>query len=939
MDTSHAIRQHLLRFRNRVRSRHVCQGLLWFIASWLALLLLLGLADALFAFETAGRLRLATLLALGAVLGFIVVFVRSRRFSLQDAARRVDAVTGDTRGLAGIGSDLSSNPAPAGLEGYLARRTLNEALQKLETLPGNAHQRRGEFRRGGALVAGVLVLLLGIVIWEPQGSLLVVQRLLQPSRELPPFSRYQFDLDPKEPRVIYGKTLPLAVEISGAALNGEDVQLLTRPAGGGDTDRLPVFRESGSRFAQKLEGVTTPLEVAFAVGRARSAWTPVEILWQPQLERTEATVTPPRYARRKPVSGPLTGEIQGLRGAEVVLRLSSNRPLSGGVMEAVVDDSNQTVEKIMGTPSRDDPRTAEFRWVITRDCRWTLDLSDIRGTRMAEPVRFTQRLQPDEKPSIDVVAPGPFAMATPSSTVDLEWQVSDDLGLDRASWVRTADGYRDRSTPLPGVGGEQAVEVRRDIQLASLGVTPGQTLEFLVEARDHNPNLMGVGTSTPVRVQIISEEDYAEQIRVRTTIEEFAARYQVLREALDAAARALEELAEAAATGDREKIEAARQRALNRQRQAAEWFGQFADDFPAFATDKQLSELSGDLQEELEKNAQELSSPDAWKDPAKAQEMARAMRERLNSGSDKLAEQEAMAQEFAKIAGVMEMAAELDAIHQEQRHVSENLARIAEELAVGMTNNRHKIAELRQRQLQNEARLQRVQEELPKRLENLPESAAKLKAGAEKVLEGLENFEVSKQMGDAVAKIGNGNLLAASNDALLARGNLDQILGQPDNPFCDMCQGQMPGGMGGGGLSQQEALAQMMGALRRRAGEGDQNGGGAGSSGQGYGAKGGSGSSMAGTQLPIPLLGPSRLKLDSPNSVGSRGDQTGQARQGTAPGSRPETATNQLTPGTSTTSGQGQGPSLDEVPLKYREAVKNYFSKESPAPPAGEEKR
>lgn len=947
MDVPQELRETLAHFRDRVRARLRLRGALALIAAWAGLAILLGLLDAWLSFETQGRTVLAALLGGTAVVGLLAVFWRSRGFTLQDAAQRLDAVTGDPRGLASIGSDLSSltkvaekregssptaPPALPTLEGFLTRRALAEALTRLRGLPEETLTSRIRLRPVWALLGAALAVVIALAIWQPRATSLIAQRLFQPGRELPPYSRYVFNLDPSQPRVIYGKALSLAAEITGAPVEGVEVHLLTRSARSSQVDRLPVYREAGQRFAQKLEGVTTPLEVAFAIGRARSAWVPVEILWQPQLERSEVTITPPRYAGRKTVPGTLTGEIQGLRGSEVHLRLSSNRPLSGGLLEARVEGNNDVVEKVDGTPLRGDPRTVEFRWTISRDCRWTVDLRDIRGTRMAEPVRFVQRLVPDEKPAIDLLAPGPFAMATPSSAVKLQWQVSDDIGLDRASWVRTADGFRDRATALPGVGGERSVEVQREIQLTNLGVSPGQTLEFLLEARDRNPSLMGVSSSTPVKVKIISEEEYAEQIRVRTSIEEFAARYQVLRDTLDAAAKALDELAEAARSGDRTKIEAARQRALNKQKQAAEWFGDFADDFPAFATDKELSELSGDLQEELEKNAKDLEGQSGWDNPAKAEELAKQMRERLQAGSDKLDEQKEMADEFTKIASVAEMAAELQAIHQEQREVSETLARIAEEIAVGMTNNRHKVGELRQRQLRNEERLREVEEKLPERLAQLPESAAKLKEGAEKVLEGLKNFDVAKQMGDAVTKIGKGDLLGASNDSLLARGNLDQILGQPDNPFCDMCQGNMPGGMGSGGAAQQEALAQMMGALKRRAqgegqGQGTNSKGGIGEGGQGFGAKGGSGSSMAGTQLPVPLIGPPRLQLNGPKSLGSTGDKSGDGRAGGSATSQPETASNTL-PGATVPNAKGSGPSLDEVPMKYREAVKNYFSRE-----------
>jgi hypothetical protein len=940
MDASSELQKRLVALRDEMRARLRLRGWLTALAVWLGLALLLGLLDAAVGFETGGRKVMAGLLLVTAVAGFALAWLQSRRIHTGEAAARVDALTGDRRGLARIGSDLAALRAAPGadsLEAYLTRRALHDALEKVKNLSPSALVTPGDLRRAGIALGAALGVLAGVTLWQPAPTWLVTQRLFLPERELPPYSPYQFLLDPAEPKVIYGKALAVSAEITGASLEDAEVQLLTRPAGSrgsAEVDRLPVFREAGQRYGQKLEGVTSPLEIAFAIGRARSAWLPVEILWQPQLEKSEVTITPPSYARRKVQTGALTGEVRGLRGSTVVLRLTSNRPLSGGVLEAREENSPEVVEKVSGRPLTSDMRTVEFRWDIARDCRWTVDLRDIRGTRMAEPVRFAQRVVPDEKPTIDLISPGPVAMATPSTALQLEWQVGDDLGLDRASWVRTADGFRDRVTEFPAAGGETTFQIRREIQLASLGVKPGQMLEFFVEARDRNPSLMGVSSSQPARVQIISEEDYAAQIQTRTTIEEFAARYQVLREALDAAAASLEALAEAAKTGDREKMEAARQTALNQQRRAAQWFGDFADDFPAFATDKELSELSGDLQEELEKNAADLEGDSGWTDPAKAGELAKKLRERLQPGSDRLDEQEGQAEELAKIARVAEMAAELQAIHQEQREVAEDLARFAEELALGITTNRHQVPGLRLRQLRNEERLREVEEKLPERLADLPPEAAELKEGAEKVLEGLKTFDVAKQMGDAAAKIASGNLLAASNDALLARGNLDQILGQPDNPFCEMCQGRLPGGMGTGGAMQQQALAQMMAALQRRAaGQGGQAGGGAGEGGQGFGAKGGSGSSMSGTQLPIPLIGPPRLQLNGPNRIGGSGEQSGEGPGGRGAAGVPETAGSAL-PGSEVHTGAGGAPSLDEVPMKYRDAVKNYFSNDAPAEPA-----
>ncbi|MCB1089604.1 MAG: hypothetical protein KDM63_21370, partial [Verrucomicrobiae bacterium] len=382
-----------------------------------------------------------------------------------------------------------------------------------------------------------------------------------------------------------------------------------------------------------------------------------------------------------------TEDLRGLRGATATLRVTSNRPLAGGVMEGRAPQGRAVLRRVeartiqrgdlsdptlLDRPEETTGGRVEFEWQIDADLVWTLDLVDIRGGRMEEPVVIAQRLIPDEKPKVDLVEPGPFALATPKSQVDFAWEVEDDFGLERLELLRSAEQYRDRAQSIDEGPGEKRVHLRRSVLLSNLGVRPGQTLEFLVEARDGNPNLLGVGGSPAATVQVISEEDYASRIRLRTTLEEFSARYRILREQLEAAQRALTDLAEAAKTGDAAKIDAARTEAIRQQRDAAAWFGAFAKDFPAFVTDRQLNDLSGELLSELEKNLAELEDANLdWSDPSKAAAMADAMRRRLDPGAGRLATQEQRAGELSSIAAVLEMAAELEAIHREQRDISD----------------------------------------------------------------------------------------------------------------------------------------------------------------------------------------------------------------------------------------------------------------------------
>ncbi len=897
-------------------------------AGFLLLVAVIGLTDYLVGWEVPVRTTLAWLALALVLVGSLIAWRRAARVPMTMIAARADAATTDARREVSAALDIANGDGKecGSLHEYLSGLLTARATGVLASLPAKLLFSRRERLAAWRFAAWAGAALVVLSLIHPRATGIIAGRLFRPAIELPPYSPYTFTLAGENaPRVIYGKEASLAVEIEGPPFTG-DVTLLIRPAGGREADRLPTFRETSTRHTRKLEGVTAPVDFAFAVGRARSAWHRLEVIYQPRLEGAEVELSPPAYSRLSGTRFSLGSEdLRGLRGTRVRLLAESNRPLSGGVLEGRAPQGREVLQRVEGVSVAEEEKKVEFQWEIDGDLVWTLDLTDVRGGRMEETVALVQRLIPDEKPKIDLVEPGPFIFATPESEVKMAWEIEDDLGLDRVELLRSAERFRDRVQTLPEGSGEKRMRVERATLLGNLGVRPGQTLEFLLEARDRNPSLLGVGSAPAASIRIISEEEYASQIRLRTTLEEFSGRYRVLREKLEAAQSALEALAEAARSGDPARLEAARGESIRAQQEAAEWFKTFASDFPAFATDKQLNELSGDLHEELLKNLSELENEEGWSDPAKAEALATRLRERLTPGANQLAEQEAVASEVAALGAVMGMAAELEAIHEEQRDISYRLDRISRELALGRTDSRGDIPTLRAREMSNHERLARVEEKLPERLSQLPESAESLRSGAAKVLEMLGSLQVQKQMSDSASQAGEGKVPGAAEDAALALANLDQILTQEKNDFCTICQGGEPGFCQGGGVASQ-TLAQMLEALRgrsrsRTAGNSDGSGAGGGS---GIGGLGGSGTTMQGIQLDIPLIGPPRVHLSQPpGGMGGPGKEPG-----TAAASLKTAATEGALPAGDGTAPGGRAWTPEDVPPKYRDAVGRFFSEE-----------
>ncbi|RBP45045.1 hypothetical protein DES53_10340 [Roseimicrobium gellanilyticum] len=916
----------LTRSATTVRKGLLLAGGLLAVVLVLAVLLVAGITDYYLGWEPSSRKMWVLFVLAVLVVGVLVAVLRARLLPLRDVAARADEASGAGRREIQSALELSEEETADGtLQQYLTQQTINRSVGHLAKVPQAHLWPRRETRQAWLVAGGALLLMIALVALQPRASKIITHRFLHPGTELAPYSPHEFSLGKGGAEVVYGRDISLAVDITGAPIE-EEVRLLTRPDGGGEVTNLPTFRESGTRFTRKLEGVTQPLEYAFSLGRGRSVWKPLEVLWQPELEAAQVEVRPPAYAGLANAQFLLgTEDLRGLRGSQVRLRALSNRPLSGGTLEARAPQGREVIARVDGVPLEAGGKEVEFRWNIEADCVWTLNLRDVRGGQMQDPVLIAQRLLPDEKPKVELTSPGPVAFATPQSAVTLAWEVEEDFGLERVDLVRAADGFRDRTRSLTEGPGEKNLNITREVKLPTLGVRPGETLEFMLEARDRNPSLLGVGSSPPARVKIISEEEYGEQVRLRTTLAEFVERYRALREKLEAAQKSLEKVAEAAKAGDKDKLDEARKEAEKAQREAAEWFEAFAKEFPAFATDKELSELAGGLKEELEKNADELQNSNDWSDPAKAQALAKKLGERLQQGAEQLAQQEQEANDLAAVGGVLEMAAELQAARDEQREVSEALSRLAEEVALGKDTNRHKLPGLRAQQAANHERIKRVQEQLPGRLEKLPEGYENLKQGAERVLDQIDLLQVPKQMSDATSKAGQGKLTGAAADSVLARANLDQILGSSNDDFCKTCQGSQPGFCNGQGMAEQ-AMAQMLAALRGRA-QGGRQGNSPGSGGAGgLGAVGGSGSAMEGMQLEVPIIGPPRVNLRQPPS--SRGGKGNEARQTHASDESPKAADQNHLPSATSTQAGGRAWRPEDVPPKYREAVKSYFSDE-----------
>ena len=890
------------------------------VAAWLWLGF--GVADAVAAFEPAARKLVTGILMAVCAAGVLGGLMIAVRVTARNAAARADQMLGDTRRTTTGALALDPAAAPTPLAALLASRTQDAAAAALAGLPA---RRLLPWRAlGWVLLVLALPLAAAGVLRALQPALVatVAQRLLHPGADIPPFTRLVFAVTPAEPAVVYGGDLAVAVAITGDAIR-HPVECLVRKPGERAILRLPAFREAADRFSRTLDGLTDEVEVAFAVGKARSVWHSVEILTEPNILAGRVRVEPPAYTGLPAGEFPLdTNELAAVEGSTVTLELTSNRPLGGATLAFTPTAlPGQTPNVATYQAELQDTHTAAFTWTATASGRLAANLRDIRGTPGPRPLELAFRALPDKPPAVLLQSPPAMMLATPAAVIPVAGHAEDDFALARVHFVRALAGFRDRSQVVAPSLNSRRFDFSTQLDLHELGAQAGEVIELMLDASDRNPSLLGQGASEISRVRVISEDDYARYLRARTTVEEFAARFRAARDAIEQARGALDRLDEAVDQGEAAAIREAAEAAADAHRRAAELLEKIARDFPAFELEKRLKELADQQAGDLRANLPPLADldPAAPRDQLKAE--IDEMRQRLGARQEM---EERMADDFAlarEAARLLEMAAEFRRIYDAQANLAKRFGAIVEELRHGIDRNLPQLKGLAETQRKNRAALDGFKLELQRRLDALPpdhEALWSLAESAAAFLDELTAAQPETLMDAASENARAGDARGALDQAELARALLERFLEKQD-PFANAARGEAPEfRIPDVDRNLAELLEGMLGRNRGMDGEPQPGGMGAGADPFGMG-----GDRADGFSMNVPVAGPERLEFGAPSSQAGRGG--GDAKGGTSP-PLPQTAESGTIIPTDLRAGQSAAPEPEAVPEPYRDAVRKFLT-------------
>jgi len=357
-------------------------------------------------------------------------------------------------------------------------------------------------------------------------------------------------------RVARGSDVPVLVRADGVVPD----EVILHFAGGRE---VSLGSSGDGQFRTRLPSCQEDLEF-FATGGDDRDGAPrvfVEVLEPPDVAGLAISIEPPAYTGLAP-RVEFDHDVQVLAGSRLRVAVRVTPSEAKGSVRILPEDRLVALEPAVfpargeGAGSGEAQAGLGFELTPSDSLRFRFELSDSSGLSNPDPGLFAVQVVPDRRPEVSILAPARSEVDTvPGGLIALRARAEDDFGIAAMGWsaVSLARPGAPPGAPFSGegpsgdeeggpvVGAELALtRIEGDpraaarwgsavvggtrIEVASLasdGVSEGEQYKIEVAAvdlrpaRGDAPDPDGVGRSTPLRVRVVSEDEFLRRLQDR----------------------------------------------------------------------------------------------------------------------------------------------------------------------------------------------------------------------------------------------------------------------------------------------------------------------------------------------------------------------------------------------------------------------------------------
>lgn len=317
------------------------------------------------------------------------------------------------------------------------------------------------------LLLWAAILLAGRSLWFPKFE---VAGLLDPT------VRRALVVEPGDARVRRGQNQVVVAKVNRA---GPSAVLRWRSGGGDWRETAMTPGKSPELHYHPFESVDESIQYEVAWNGLRSPRFELAVWEPPQVESIDLTYRYPDYLDMPSRTVPGGGNIAGVEGTRVEIRLAANKPLERA---ALVFKSGEKLSL---------ERDGDLGWrgtlELTSDDEYHVELRDNEDELNPLTRRYQVTVKPDQPPKISVKHPRGDSDATLLDEVPFEFEVEDDFGLaDYGLQYQVGEAEPTRISLKRTEGGVQAV-ARHALALEEMNLETGDLVTWSAWAEDRRP--------------------------------------------------------------------------------------------------------------------------------------------------------------------------------------------------------------------------------------------------------------------------------------------------------------------------------------------------------------------------------------------------------------------------------------------------------------------
>lgn len=339
-----------------------------------------------------------------------------------------------------------------------------------------------------ALVA-LLLLGFGAAVVLPQFEHLQIGRLLGralvPVADIPRASRFSIAFAGETPHLVpRGEAVPLAVSVDTRYGPPPAVVELEIASDTGEIVRVPMHQADDGLFRGEAPMQGDGFVKAWA-DNADTRWHRIETRLRPAVFEVGATFLPPPYLPADWPQPPATnGAISALVGSTARLRITTDTPVGAATIELLEADGT-TVHSTMPITLASPSTELRVDVPVARDglLRVRLVAAESGFASDNEPL-WGVRATPDAPPTLDGATSGDSLPAASDATLFATARAEDDVGLRHVEQQVRINEEAWRTLRTLAANGDLSAETTAVIEVASLGLLPGDAVEVRLVATD-----------------------------------------------------------------------------------------------------------------------------------------------------------------------------------------------------------------------------------------------------------------------------------------------------------------------------------------------------------------------------------------------------------------------------------------------------------------------